>query len=226
MLNKKVLSKLLANKSIKALGYSKKELRGIAQQIADNLNSTEETSEEEVDAEIDERIEAVTPFLGFGQSQANRLLDEWKKNNPTPMDDDEDGKGDEPKPANPIKPKEADSVPAWAQALIDGNKALQSEIAAIKGSKLTDQRREKLQALLKNTGVFGERTLKQFSRLKFEDDDDFNDYLADVELDIKALNQERADKGLELLGKPATQREQETTKTKPYSEAEAKEIFG
>jgi Holliday junction resolvasome RuvABC DNA-binding subunit len=150
MLIKKVLSKLLANKSIKALGYSKKELRGIAQQIADNLNSTEETSEEEVDAEIDERIEAVTPFLGFGQSQANRLLDEWKKNNPTPMDDDEDGKGD----------------------------------------------------------------------------DDFNDYLADVELDIKALNQERADKGLELLGKPATQREQETTKTKPYSEAEAKEIFG
>jgi hypothetical protein len=33
------------------------------------------------------------------------------------MDDDEDGKGDEPKPANPIKPKEAD-----AQNLLNLNK--------------------------------------------------------------------------------------------------------
>jgi hypothetical protein len=225
MLIKKVLSKLLANKGIKALGYSKKELRGIAQQIADNLSSTEETKEEEVDAEIDERIEAVIPFLGFGQSQANRLLDEWKKNNPISEDEDEDGKGDEPKPANKNKPKEGDSIPAWAQALLDSNTALKSELAALKGSKLTDQRRAKLQELLKDTGVFGERTLKQFSRLKFEDDDDFNDYLSDVELDIKALNQERADKGLALLGKPAAQREQ-GTETKPYSDAELKEVFG
>ena len=63
----------------KALGFNAKELKGIAAKIADNLKSAEDASEEDVNAEIDEQIEAVLPYLTFGQSQANRLLDEWKK---------------------------------------------------------------------------------------------------------------------------------------------------
>ena len=66
----------------KALGFNSKELKGIAAKIADNLESQEDASEEDVNAEIDEKIEAVLPYLTFGQSQANRLLDEWKKNHP------------------------------------------------------------------------------------------------------------------------------------------------
>mgnify|MGYP000552293501 CR=1 FL=1 len=66
----------------KALGFNAKELKGIAANIADNLKSAEDASEEDVNAEIDEQIEAVLPYLTFGQSQANRLLDEWKKKHP------------------------------------------------------------------------------------------------------------------------------------------------
>lgn len=66
----------------KALGFNSKELKGIAAKIADNLESQEDASEEDVNAEIDEKIEAVLPYLTFGQSQANRLLDEWKKTTP------------------------------------------------------------------------------------------------------------------------------------------------
>ena len=74
----------------KALGFSSKELKGIAAQIADNLTSAEEASDEDVNAEIDKEIEAALRYLPFGQSQANRLLDEWKKNHPESYDDDDD----------------------------------------------------------------------------------------------------------------------------------------
>lgn len=74
----------------KALGFNSKELKGIAAKIADNLISADDASEEDVNAEIDEKIEAVLPYLTFGQSQANRLLDEWKKNHPETDDDDDD----------------------------------------------------------------------------------------------------------------------------------------
>lgn len=76
----------------KALGFNSKELKGIAAKIADNLTSTEDASEEDVNAEIDSQIDAVLPYLTFGQSQANRLLDEWKKNHPESDDDDDDDK--------------------------------------------------------------------------------------------------------------------------------------
>ena len=76
----------------KALGFNAKELKGIAAKIADNLKSAEDASEEDVNAEIDEQIEAVLPYLTFGQSQANRLLDEWKKKHPESEEDDDDKK--------------------------------------------------------------------------------------------------------------------------------------
>ena len=92
----------------KALGFNSKELKGIAAKIADNLESQEDASEEDVNAEIDEKIEAVLPYLTFGQSQANRLLDEWKKNHPEAEPDDEPNDNfpnDTPKPASKKKPK-------------------------------------------------------------------------------------------------------------------------
>ena len=90
----------------KALGFNSKELKGIAAKFADNLESLEDGSEEDVNAEIVEKIEAVLPYLTFGQSQANRLLDEWKKNHPEAEPDDEPNDNfpnDTPKPASKRK---------------------------------------------------------------------------------------------------------------------------
>ena len=74
----------------KALGFNVKELKGIAAKIADNLTSAEEASDEDVNAEIDTAIDGAMSYLSFGQSQANRLLDEWKKNHPETDDDEEE----------------------------------------------------------------------------------------------------------------------------------------
>lgn len=189
----------------KALGFNSKELKGIAAKIADNLESQEDASEEDVNAEIDEKIEAVLPYLTFGQSQANRLLDEWKKNHPEAEPDDEPNDNfpnDTPKPASKKKPQDKeenkDEEPAWFKAYREQQDA---RFAALEGEKTSSLRKSKLESLLKDTGTFGNRTLKSFSKMNFENDEEFEQFLSEVEEDLKAYNQERAD-GLSTLGTP------------------------
>lgn len=191
----------------KALGFNAKELKGIAAKIADNLKSAEDASEEDVNAEIDEQIEAVLPYLTFGQSQANRLLDEWKKKHPeAELDDELDDNipDDTPKPASnkknsKNKGNEQDEEPAWFKSFREQQEA---RFAALEGEKVSNLRKAKLEALLKDTGTFGSRTLKSFSKMSFESDDDFEEFYSDVEEDLKNYNQERADAGLATLATP------------------------
>ena len=191
----------------KALGFNSKELKGIAAKIADNLSSEEDASDEDVDAEIDKEIEIALRYLSFGQSQANRLLDEWKKNHPeTDDDDDDDTSKNQKRQAGSSKKnpqnKGNDDAPAWAQSLVQTVQTLNDELAALKGEKVTTTRREKLESLLKDTGAFGARTLKSFNKMKFENDEEFEEFYSEVEGDLKTYNQERADAGLSALGVP------------------------
>ena len=47
---------LMLKPKVKAFGFNKKELMGIAAKIADNLTSADDASDEDVNAEIEERI--------------------------------------------------------------------------------------------------------------------------------------------------------------------------
>ena len=184
---------------VKAFGFNKKELKGLAAKIAENLESTEDASDEDVNAEIDEAIEAVLPFLALGQSYANRLVGEAKKNDGENDDNDEDGDEDDDsssqqprrKPGRP--PKKDDEEPAWFKTYREKQ---EERFAAIEGQRTTDFRKSKLEAILKDAGTFGKRTLKNFAKMKFESDDEFDDFMSEVEEDLKAYNQELADKGL------------------------------
>lgn len=198
----------------KALGFSQKELKGIAVQIADNLTSAEDASDEDVNAEIDKEIEAALRYLPFGQSQANRLLDEWKKNHPETDDDDNDDDDDDDGSSNnqrrqtgsntknPKNRGKNDDTPEWAKGLAQTVQTLNDEIAALKGEKVTTTRKEKLESLLKDAGTFGTRTLKSFNKMKFENDEEFEEFYSEVEEDLRSYNQERADAGLSSLGNP------------------------
>lgn len=193
---------------LKAFGFSKKVVKSIAAEIADKLDIEEDASDEDVNAKIEEAIEAVLPFMPLIQSQANSQLDEWKKaqNSNDDEDDDEEAESESKSVSkstkNKDKNKKTDEIPAWAQALIDSNKTLSDQLAAIKGEKLTDTRRSKLENLLKGTKSFGESKLRDFRRMKFDTDDDFDEFFSEVEADLKAFNQERANAGLEKLGLP------------------------
>lgn len=207
-MDKKQLVFLRLKPKAKALGFNTKELRGIAAKIADNLTLEENASEEEVNTAIDNAIDAVLPYLGFGQSLANRTLDEWKNKHSEDEEDEEgeEGEGNEPKgqkrnksSKDPQNRKGNDETPEWARGMMQTIQNLTSELNAIKGEKTTDKRRLQLEEKLKDTGTFGKRILKSFSKMKFENEEEFEEFLEGVEEDIKAYNQERADAGLSTM---------------------------
>lgn len=214
VMNRVQLVLLALKPKVKALGFNQRELKGIAAKIADNIKLDEDASEEDVNAEIDSQIDAILPFLQLGQSQANRVIDAWKKSHTTETDDDDDDDDDESKSqpgSNKSKKnkKENDATPEWAKSMLETVKTLTDEVTALKAEKSTSSRRARLEALLKGTGTFGERTIKSFGRMKFENDAEFDEFYSEVEEDLKKLNQERADAGLSSLGViPGVQKQQ------------------
>lgn len=107
-----------------------------------------------------------------------------------------DGKPvEEPKPIEP-KPKGEETVPAWVQAIIDSNKAMQEELAAIKGEKVATTRKAQLDEILKDCPEkVKARFEKDFARLNFKDDDDFAGWLAESKADIEAITADFTTKG-------------------------------
>lgn len=196
---------------VKAFGFNKKELMSVAAKIADNLTSEDDASDEDVNAEIDTQIDAVLPYLQVSQSFANRVIEENRKKND---DDDETGDDDDDEPSNPTNrqpgsnkknPKNKgknDDAPEWAKGMMQTIETLTGKISALEGEKLTTSRKAKLEALLKDAGTFGTRTLKSFNKMNFENDEEFEEFLSEVEEDLKAYNQERADAGLSTMGTP------------------------
>lgn len=187
----------------KALGFSKDELEGIAADVANNFDLDEEASEEDVNAEIEKQVDAVLPFLKIAQKTAQRTIQNFKDSN---SDDDPDDNPDDAgirKTNHKTNDVTDEKIPAWAQALITQNKALQTEILGLKAKGETDNRRSKLKALLKDKGTFGKSVLKSFDRMKFENDTEFDDFYDGVVEDLAAIDQERANEGLGKLGAPS-----------------------
>lgn len=195
---------------VKAFGFNKKELMSVAAKIADNLTSADDASDEDVNAEIDTQIDAVLSYLQVGQSFANRVIEENRKKN----DDDETGDDDDDESSNttnrqagsnkknPKNKGKNDDAPEWAKSMLDTVNALKDEVATLKGEKIATSRKAKLEAVLKDSGTFGTRTLKSFNKMSFENDEEFEEFLSEVTEDLKVYNQERANAGLSTMGTP------------------------
>ena len=207
---KQVLS--ILKPKCKALGFNSSELEGIAADIADNLELDEEVSEEDINEKISAEVDSVVPYLKIAQKASNRVIQNYKNNksNDDDNDDDKAGEGKSNKPS-----EEADKIPTWAQALIAQNKAIQTELVGLKSERVSDGRRAKLQALLKDTGVFGKNVLKNFDRMSFENESEFDDFYDGVTEDLSALNQERANAGLAKLGASSAQTVHKDKEDKP-----------
>lgn len=221
---KKVLT-VLKTKA-KQLGFSYQELKSVAAKIADNLELEDEASDEDVNSAIENAVDDAMEFLSVSQSAAQRAIANYKaKHNVSDDDDDDadDGEGDDDDTNNDGNGKKGkknrqqrqssksdedtddnNSVPAWAKSLTDAIKSLGDKVSSLERGKVSDGRRIKLQELLKDTGKFGERKLKDFDRIAdtFKDDEEFDQYFDEVSEDLDAYNQERADAGLSKLGKP------------------------
>lgn len=221
---KQVLS--ILKPKCKALGFNLEELEGIAADIADNLELDEEASEEEINEKISSEVEAVIPYLKIAQKASNRVIQNSKNNKNPEIDDNGTNAGQDV--VN--QEKEEEKVPVWAQAIITQQKAIQTELTGLKSERETDGRRSKLKALLKDTGTFGKCTLKNFDKIKFENEADFEEFYDGVVEDLATLNQERANAGLAKLGATAAtsgnKKEKEGDKPEVISEKEIEELAG
>lgn len=197
-MEKKVLEVL--KPKVKALGFNREELKGVAALIANNLNLDENASEEDTDEAIEKGIESVLPILKIGQSYASRVIEKNRKQNDDD-DDDDNNKGNSSQSSKSNKSNSTnddDSTPEWAKGLVEKVTALTGEVSALKGEKVTNSRRGKLEKLLKDAGTFGTTTLKSFDRMDFKTDEDFEEFMTEVENDLKAYNQERESAGLDV----------------------------
>lgn len=207
---KQVLSMLKTRKEFKALGFSRKEQKGIAAKIADKLNLKEDASDDEISDSIDDAIDSIMPVLEIMNASADRRLNSYKEAHPESTDEDPDesetpasGKDGKERKSEKGDGKGNDDNPLLAaiNGLTETVKSMQAEISALKTTRTADTRRSQVEEIVKNTGKFGERTLKAFSRMSFKDDDEFEDYIDELKGDLAEVNKERSQEGLDALGR-------------------------
>lgn len=175
--------------------------------IADKLAKTATTKEEVTTA-----VEGVTfqqVLESYGDSRATEAqhtavtnyekkhgLKDGKK---LEQEGEPGGKGEQPKPQE--KPGE-ETVPAWAQAILDSNKALNEEIAKMKGEKVASNRKSKLNTILEGAPEeFRQRYEKDFARMSFKDDEDFDGWIGDITPDVEKIKNDYQAKG-GVVGRP------------------------
>lgn len=111
-------------------------------------------------------------------------------------------------PPAPTGTLDADTVKKMiTDAVQAATQGLQTEVANLKGSAVTANRRETLvKELADAPESFKARVLKDFDRMAalggFADENAFNEYLTETKNDVAAFGQELADRGLSLHEKP------------------------
>jgi len=104
-------------------------------------------------------------------------------------------------PKDPADPSDIASIVANAvKAAID---PLEKKLSSFEGEKIKQSRLQQLEGKLKDVpDTFKAQKLKDFSRMNFDSEEAFTEYLTETETDITAFNQELANKGLAAQGKP------------------------
>lgn len=194
---------ILALLQAKFAGVRKDGLAQLARMIALQVTSQEEAQALIDKLDVEKVTEAVKDYrkdVDKEVSEANKTYEgNLKKkfkfvelDDPTPADD-------------PTKKTNPDDLQAAIKAAVaEVVKPLNDEIAALRGSKISESR---LQMLTEKLGsckdeTFKAKVLKDFNRMSFTDDNAFNEYLTETETDIAAFNQDLANKGLGEQGKP------------------------
>lgn len=211
----KLLKTLKTRQDVTALGFSKEELKSLASDIDENLDSIKETAtDEDVENAIKVAIDGVIPMLKLAQMQASRIVSKKLKEQDDERrqaeeEDEKKRKADE-KPAEGTKnadegkqkpaeeKKEDDELKSLIKALTekvskqDETIAKQNEaMAQLLAGNVKDKRKAILEAKLKGAGKYGSRKMREFERISFRDDSDFNDFLDEIDEDLEDIKAER-----------------------------------
>jgi hypothetical protein len=175
---------------VASLGFTNEELESVAEQISETLQ--EDADEDQINAGID----AVIPYLKLSQSAATRIVNAQKKKVEKPKKKES--------PASPEAETESenpdeDKFNKLLAVIEEQNKKIDSLIN--KDQKAT--RRSIFESKLKELPPELRATkLKDFERMSFQDQEDFDNYISEVEEDIPTILQGLANTNLSATGKP------------------------
>lgn len=184
----------------KILELLKPKFEGVSEtilgRIADKLAKTAKTDED-----VNTLVEGVTfqqILESYGDSRATEAqqsaVANYEKKHGL-----KDGKSvkTEPKTEPKAEPKtEDDDMPAWAKALLESNKALTTRLETIEGDKTAKARKSALDKVLgKAPERIRQRYEKDFSRMNFKDDDDFNGWIEEITPDVESIVNDYNTKG-------------------------------
>lgn len=163
----------------KTFGFGDKAFDGVADYLSKTV--TEES-------QIETAISGVEGLLKAFQGDIDTVRNE--KSDLQKQLDELKTKIENPNP-NPKPEEKKDDVPAWAQALIDSNKSLLTEVSTLKQEKLQATRQEQIMAKAKEYGI----PKNYAKRCAIKDDEDLDVYFKD-------LKQELANDGFEGVTPP------------------------
>lgn len=163
--------------------------------------ATQCTTEEEAKALIDKvTVEQVTDFEKEHRSEVDSEIAKATK---TALENAGKGKGGEgegspePKKEEGGSPDPTDIASIIAAAIEKANAPLLQEINSIKAGKTTETRLSRMEEVLKDVNSeLKAKTLKDFGRMSFENDESFEEYLTETTTDIQTINQTIVNQGL------------------------------
>lgn len=190
--------KLLALLVAKFLGVPEATLERIATKKAGSVS--DET-----------QLQSVVDGIDFGQilqsEVDSKITDANKKavQNYEATHKLKDGKPVDPKATTDPEPadKNKEFAKQIAEIVSATIKPLQEKLESFESGKTNATRKAALEAKLKDVPEqFKSKVVKDFERMSFATEEDFEKYLTETDTDVAALNQELANKGLEAHGIP------------------------
>jgi len=168
----------------KNLGLSDKVLEGMADMLA--ATTTEE-------AGIETAVVGVETLLKSFQSDADTRVTTAVKT----------AKAEKKEPEAKEGAKEEPATNDFAKIIQDALSPLVKEIADLKSGNVTKSRQQVLDDKLKDANpIFKAAVTKAFKRMQFETEDDFNEYITEVETDLGEQKQQETNEQLKDVGKP------------------------
>lgn len=202
-LQEKILALLVA----RFQGVRKDGLQHLAAAIGLQV-ATEEEANQVVDKLTADKVSAfVTEWRRSADAEISKANQTYESSLKEKYDFVEKGKQTPPgEQQTPPDTGGAVTLDAISKLIEDKLKGVQDSITTLNADKVADSRRKLFVAKLDEAKVEGrqrEMMLRNFDRINtFANDDDFNNYMTEAQGDIAALQQERADQGLQGHEKP------------------------
>lgn len=173
---------------VASLGFTKEEIESVVESISGTLE--EDATEEQINAQVD----AVIPYLKLSQSAVTRIVNAKKKEETPPK---------APKVSTPKETEEGAEPEDKFEKLLKVIESQNAKIDALVNKDVKASRREVYVSKLKDLPESIQKSkLRDFDRMNFNDEVDFDAFISEVEEDVPVIIQGLADQGLSEMGKP------------------------